>query len=125
MIHARVVDRVARRESGLAVVVARRDAEVRDLGAGGAAPTTAGSVDLTNSGIDLHSGHTFNVAITYDGTTLKVTMTDAVTGKSSTQSYAVNIPAAVGGNTAYVGFTAGTGGLAATQDILSWTYSAQ
>ncbi|MBV8515039.1 MAG: hypothetical protein JO260_07040 [Acidobacteria bacterium] len=29
----------------------------------------------------------------------------------------------VGGNTAFVGFTAGTGGLTATQEILTWTYS--
>jgi len=29
----------------------------------------------------------------------------------------------VGGNTAYVGFTAGTGGLSATQQVLNWTYS--
>jgi len=28
----------------------------------------------------------------------------------------------VGGNVAYVGFTAGTGGLSATQRILTWTY---
>jgi len=34
----------------------------------------------------------------------------------------VNIPAAVGGNTALVGFTGGTGGLTATQEIISWTY---
>jgi hypothetical protein len=28
----------------------------------------------------------------------------------------------VGGNSAYVGFTAGTGGLTAVQTILDWTY---
>jgi hypothetical protein len=32
----------------------------------GASPTTP-YVDLTSSGIDLHSGHVFNVHMTYDG----------------------------------------------------------
>ena len=40
-------------------------------------------------------------------------------------SQAINIPQSVGGNTAYVGFTGGTGGLSASQKILTWTYNAQ
>src|SRR5262249_23259952 len=35
----------------------------------------------------------------------------------------INIPSTVGGTTAYVGFTGGTDGLTATQDILTWTFS--
>jgi hypothetical protein len=35
----------------------------------------------------------------------------------------VNIPAAVGGNVAYVGFGGGVGSHDANQDILSWTYN--
>jgi hypothetical protein len=89
----------------------------------GAAPTNVGSIDLTGTGIDLHSGDLFNVALAYDGATLTVTETDTLTNKSATQSYTINIPTTVGGGTAYVGFTAGTGGLTATQDILSWRYS--
>jgi fibronectin type 3 domain-containing protein len=89
----------------------------------GAAPFNTGSVDLTNSGIDLHSGHVFKVTMTYDGTTLKVTITDATTNASATQSYTVDIPGTIGGSTAFVGFTGGTGGLTATQDILSWKYT--
>src|SRR5262249_57174679 len=42
---------------------------------------------------------------------------------SFTTSYTVNIPAAVGGNVAYVGFGGGTGGNTAVQDILNWTFS--
>src|SRR5262249_42873887 len=45
----------------------------------GATPTTP-ATDLGAAGIDLHSGHTFNVAMNYDGSTLKVTITDTVTG---------------------------------------------
>jgi hypothetical protein len=88
----------------------------------GAAPTVAGSIDLTPAGIDLHSGHVFKANLDYDGTTLTVTIKDTQTGASATQHYAVNIPALVGGSTAYVGFTGSTGGVTATQDILTWYY---
>jgi fibronectin type 3 domain-containing protein len=89
----------------------------------GAAPTNVGSIDLTSTGIDLHSQHVFDVAMNYDGATLHVTITDASTGGSATQSYSINIPGTVGGNTAYVGFTGGTGGLTAIQDIVTWTFT--
>jgi methionine-rich copper-binding protein CopC len=79
-------------------------------------------VDLTGTGIDLNSRHPFRVDLAYDGTTLTERITDAVTNASYATSYAVDIPALVGGATAYVGFTAGTGSLTAVQDILSWTY---
>jgi hypothetical protein len=88
----------------------------------GAEPTVP-ATNLTGSGIDLHSGHVFNVTMTYDGTTLMVTIGDASTGASATQSYKVNVPAVVGSNTAFVGFTGGTGGLTATEDILSWNFT--
>jgi Legume lectin domain len=41
----------------------------------------------------------------------------------STTSFTVNIPAALGGTNAYVGFTASTGTGSATQQITSWTYT--
>jgi hypothetical protein len=88
----------------------------------GAAPTTP-AIDLTNTGINLHSGHVFSVSMTYDGTTLVVTETDMSTGQSATQSYTVTIPSIVGGGIAYAGFTGGTGGLTAIQDILTWDYA--
>jgi len=60
----------------------------------------------------------------YDGTTLTMTITDAsVPADTFTASFPINIPGTVGGNTALVGFTGGTGGLTATQEILSWTYT--
>jgi hypothetical protein len=87
----------------------------------GASPTTP-SVDLTGTGIDLHSGDVMNVHMSYDGTTLTWTITDPTAGTSFTTSAAVNIPLLVGATTGYVGFTGGTGGLTAIQDILTWTY---
>jgi hypothetical protein len=87
----------------------------------GASPTTP-FVNLSNTGIDLHSGHTFNVHMTYDGATLVEQITDATNSTSFRASFPVNIPSLVGGSTGYVGFTGGSGGLTAVQDILSWTY---
>ena len=89
----------------------------------GASPNATNSINLTGTGIDLHSGHVFNASMTYDGTTLQVTITDTTTQATATQSYTVNIPNIVGANTAYVGFTGGTGGLSATQRVLNWTYT--
>ena len=87
----------------------------------GAAPTTP-AIDLSSSGIDLHNGDVFRVNMTYDGTTLTVVITDTNTGAKATQSYTIDIPDTVGGDTAYVGFTGGTGGDTATQNILTWTF---
>ena len=61
--------------------------------------------------------------MTYDGTTLKVTITDTTTNVSASESYTVNIPGIIGGSTGYVGFTGGTGGLTAMQSILNWIYT--
>jgi len=90
----------------------------------GASPTTP-ALDMTSSGVSLLSGDVFNVHTTYDGTTLTMTITDATNSSQTfTASWPINIPTTVGSNTAYVGFTGGTGGLTAIQEILDWTYVA-
>ena len=88
----------------------------------GAVPTIP-AINLTGSGINLHSGDVFNALITYDGTKLTEVVTDTVTNASTTHSYNVNIPSMVGGSTAYIGFTGSTGGSTAVQGILNWAYS--
>jgi hypothetical protein len=88
----------------------------------GASPTTP-AVDMTGSGIDLHSGDIFRVHMTYDGTNLAMTITDATTAASFSMSWPVSIPSTVGGNTAFAGFTGATGGYTSNQNILSWTMS--
>jgi hypothetical protein len=87
----------------------------------GAAPTVP-SIDLTGSGINLHSGDMMHAHLSYDGNALTLTLTDLVTNATWTQPFAVDIPTVVGGNTAYVGFTAGTGNMTAVQQILNWTF---
>jgi Legume lectin domain/Chitobiase/beta-hexosaminidase C-terminal domain len=89
----------------------------------GASPTVP-AVDMTNSGVNLHTTDIFHVHMTYDGTNLTMTVTDTTTNASFTHAFPVNIPSIVGGNTAYVGFTGGTGGLTAIQEIINWTFVA-
>jgi uncharacterized protein (UPF0147 family) len=74
----------------------------------GAAPTVP-AVSLASSGIDLHSGDTFDLRLTYDGTTMTVNLTDTVTNATWSTKAAEDIPSITGGSTAYFGFTAGSG----------------
>lgn len=83
------------------------------------------SVDLTKTGIDLSSGHSIKAHVTYNGTTLNLTLTDTVTQAAWSHAFTVDIPAIVGGNTAYVGFTGGSGGLTANQEISSWAFTSR
>ena len=57
----------------------------------GASPTTP-AVDMTGSGIDLHSGDIFRVHMTYDGTNLAMTITDATTAATFTTGLAGEYP---------------------------------
>ncbi len=86
----------------------------------GAAPTTP-FISLNGTGINLLSDDTMSVHLTYNGTTLTMTMTDLVTAAVWSTSWTVNIPSTVGANTAYVGFTGGTGAYTASQKILTWS----
>jgi hypothetical protein len=91
------------------------------LYANGASPTVPATT--LGGGVNLHSGDIFDVHITYNGTTLTMTITDtANTSQTFTAAWTINVPATVGSDTALVGFTAGTGGQTATQQILNWTY---
>jgi hypothetical protein len=88
-------------------------------------PPIQPTIDLTPSGIVLGSGDSIQAEVTYDGTTLTLNLLDLVTNKNFTMSQLINIPQVVGGNTAYVGFTGGTGGLSSSQKILTWTYTTE
>ena len=85
-------------------------------------PTNIGSINLSNTPIDLHSGDYMNVHMTYDGANLTMTITNAVSLQSWSHSWPVNIPSLVGGNTAWVGFTGGTGAYTSSQKVTYWTY---
>jgi len=81
------------------------------------------AINLSTTGINLHSDDTMQVTLTYSGTTLSMTIADVVTGATYSTSWTVNIPALVGGNTAYVGFTGGTGGSSSSQKVLTWAFT--
>jgi hypothetical protein len=86
-------------------------------------PPMVPALDMTSSGVNLHSGDTMAVHLVYNGTTLAMTITDTVTKKSFSTSWTINIPSTIGSNTAFVGFTGGTGYSSASQKILTWTYT--
>jgi hypothetical protein len=88
----------------------------------GASPTMP-AVNMTSSGLNLHTTDVFNVQISYNGTNLTMTITDVTTNATFTQAWPINIPTTVGGNTALVGFTGGSGGDTAIQEIIGWTMS--
>ncbi|HXN99533.1 MAG TPA: hypothetical protein VN881_10700, partial [Candidatus Acidoferrales bacterium] len=74
-------------------------------------------------GVVLTSGDIMAVQITYNGTTLALTITDSTANKTFTTSFPVNISQTIGGSTAFVGFTGGTGGSTAIQNIKTWSFT--
>jgi hypothetical protein len=88
---------------------------------GGQAPSDDSSKDVALVGIDLGSGHPLQITLTYNGTTLTETVVDTVNGNTFTHDWLVNLTQIIGSAVGYAGFTAGTGGETAIQDILSWT----
>ena len=76
-----------------------------------------------SGGLSLNSGDIMQVNMTCDGTTLSWTITDTANPSLTfSSSVVVNIPSLVGGNTAYVGFTAATGGLNMAVDVQTWNF---
>jgi hypothetical protein len=62
------------------------------------------------------------ITLTYDGTTLHEFIHDNSSGANFNTSYVVDLKTAVGGNTAYVGFTGATGLGAALQLVNNFAY---
>jgi hypothetical protein len=79
-------------------------------------------IDMTSAGIDFGQNHSYRVDLSYDGSTLNEKITDLVSNKSFSTGYVLpNLSSVIGADTAYMGFTGGTGGETAVQDIDSWT----
>ena len=72
----------------------------------------------------LDNGNPIAVTLTYDGTTLREKLVDATTLKTFSTNYVVNIPSAVGGNMAFIGFSGGSGGWTARQTISKFSFNA-
>jgi hypothetical protein len=70
------------------------------------------------------TGHTYQAALTYDGTTLTVVLTDMTVGGSFTKTWPVNIATSIGQNKAWFGVQASTNAASALPLLLnSLTYS--
>ena len=64
----------------------------------GASPTVP-AIDMTESGVNLHSGDVFDVWMTYNGTTLSMRITDLTTQATFQTFWTINIPSTVGAGT--------------------------
>ena len=83
-----------------------------------------GTYNLTGA-VNVSSGDPINVTVVYNGSTqLTETLTDATTLATYSTTYTVgSLATTTGGNTAYVGFGGGTGGLNANQTISNFNFS--
>ncbi len=80
--------------------------------------------DFGQNGFNLRSWDPSQASITYDGTTLKVVLTDLSTMTTDTKTYSVNLPAFVGGTTAWIGFhRRSSARLTTAQSISGWTFT--
>ena len=75
--------------------------------------------------VNLAGGHPIGVNISYNGTALSVTLTDAVSHVSFVTNTSLNIPAALGTSTAYVGLTGADGGTSSTQVVSNFQFASQ
>jgi hypothetical protein len=72
--------------------------------------------------VNLASGNPIHVSLLYTGGVLRATFVESNTANTFTTNLAVNIPAMVGAETAYVGFTGGDGGVGSTQIVSNFTF---
>jgi hypothetical protein len=83
---------------------------------------TSKQIDMTAAtGLSFAQNHTFQVDLVYDGLTLAETVRDLVSGVTFNTTYTIAIRDTIGSDTAYVGFTGGTGGENAWIAVESWT----
>ena len=87
---------------------------------------TNGATQVYNAtgAVNVASGDPILVNLGYDGTTLTETLTDQTTADIYSTSYVTDLPGILGGSTAYVGFTGGTGGGVVNQFIRGFSYTA-
>jgi len=79
--------------------------------------------DMFPTGVSLDGGRPYLVHMNYVKPNLTMLVVDAADPSANyIKNFNIDIPATVGANTAFVGFTAGTGTLTATQDVLNWNY---
>jgi len=82
-----------------------------------------GNPYLSTSPVNLASGNPVDIALVYDGTRLQIALTDETTLATYNTSLVVgDLTIPVGGNTAFVGITAGTGAVSSQQTVSNFSY---
>lgn len=96
-----------------------------DVMSNGSIPGGQGASGVLNTSLGLTAGGTwnFNVAVTYNGTSFAYTITNTANGSNFSSNATVNLPTILGANTAWVGFTGGTGGATELQYVSSWDFA--
>ena len=73
--------------------------------------------------VNLAGGNPIAVTLRYDGATLSLALKDTVTSAVFNTAWAANLPSILGTNTAYVGFTGGSGGVASRQQVSGFFFA--
>lgn len=94
------------------------------IGGVGISLDTDGAVTnvLSTSPVLINNGDPINVSLQYAAGVLTVNLADPTLSTQFTLKTNVNIPAIVGGSSAFVGFTGSTGGSASTQTITDFSF---
>jgi hypothetical protein len=82
-----------------------------------------GSPYQATAPVDIASGHHIKIALRYANGTAQVSLTDVEFALTYTTTLAINFPAVVGADTAYVGFTGATGGVTSTQTVTDFAFT--
>jgi hypothetical protein len=73
--------------------------------------------------VNVASGNPIAAALNYDGATLSLSLTDLVTTATFNTNFTGDLPTLLGTNTAYVGFTGASGGVASKQIVTNFFFS--
>jgi hypothetical protein len=81
-----------------------------------------GTPYATTAPVNLAGGDPIGVTLRYDGATLAMVLTDAVTRVSFSTNWSLALPGILGSGSAYVGFTGADGGTASTERISNFSF---
>jgi len=94
------------------------------LGGVGLSVDSNGAIGSTSSTapVALNNGDSINVIVTYSGGILHITLSDPTAGAQFSLSSNINIPAVLGTNFAYVGFTGSDGSSVSAQWVSDFSF---